>query len=334
MKISKYNASGNDFAIFHTFTHKNRGDLAKQICDRFSGVGADGLIVLVPINGDQNSKKECDFAWEFYNSDGSAAAMCGNGSRAAALYAYENELGGAKMSFLTGAGKIVANIYDDGVEIAFSRAKMVQKSFKEAGRTWHFYDTGVPHLVNFVANLDEFDLNLARLMREKYNANVNFATILPSGEIGVRTYERGVENETNACGTGMAACFWVALQTGILGQILGENFSANCQNEADFIKTNAKSSTTSADFTLENKVSNLDEISSQNMANLKANFNEIKTNLNENQKQISTQNEILTCQSVILRPKSGEKLYFRAQDGTIFFKGAVRHCFDAEYFLQ
>ena len=65
MKISKYNASGNDFAIFHTFTHKNRGDLAKQICDRFSGVGADGLIVLVPINGDQNSKKECDFAWSF-----------------------------------------------------------------------------------------------------------------------------------------------------------------------------------------------------------------------------------------------------------------------------
>ena len=210
MKISKYNASGNDFAIFHTFTHKDRGNLAKQICDRFSGVGADGLIVLVPINGDQNSKKECDFAWEFYNSDGSAATMCGNGSRAAALYAYENELGGAKMSFLTGAGKIVANIYDDGVEIAFSRAKMVQKSFKEAGRTWHFYDTGVPHLVNFVENLDEFDLNLARTMREKYNANVNFATILPSCEIVVRTYERGVENDTNACGRSTAPRFWRA----------------------------------------------------------------------------------------------------------------------------
>lgn len=327
MKISKYNASGNDFAIFHTFTHKDRGNLAKQICDRFSGVGADGLIVLVPINGDQNSKKECDFAWEFYNSDGSAAAMCGNGSRAAALYAYENELGGAKMSFLTGAGKIVANIYDDGVEIAFSRAKMVQKSFKEAGRTWHFYDTGVPHLVNFVENLDEFDLNLACLMREKYNANVNFATILPSCEIGVRTYERGVENETNACGTGMAACFWTALQTGILG----ENLSESCQNEADFAKTNAKLPTFSAK-NLEGKTSNLDEISSQNMTNLKENSNESKANLDE--KQIFAENEILTYQSVILRPKSGEKLYFRAQDGTIFFKGAVRHCFDAEYFLQ
>ena len=325
MKISKYNASGNDFAIFHTFTHKDRGNLAKQICDRFSGVGADGLIVLVPINGDQNSKKECDFAWEFYNSDGSTATMCGNGSRAAALYAYENELGGAKMSFLTGAGKIVANIYDDGVEIAFSRAKMVQKSFKEAGRTWHCYDTGVPHLVNFVENLDEFDLNLARLMREKYNANVNFATILPSGEIGVRTYERGVENETNACGTGMAACFWTALQMGILG----ENLSVSCQNEADFAKTNATLPTFSAK-NLESKTSNLDEISSQNMANLKENSNESKANLDE--KQISTQNEILTYQSVILRPKSCEKLYFRAQDGTIFFKGAVRHCFDAEYF--
>ena len=68
------------------------------------------------------------------------------------------------------------------------------------------------------------------------------------------------------------------------------------------------------------------------MANLKENSNESKANLDE--KQISTQNEILTYQSVILRPKSGEKLYFRAQDGTIFFKGAVRHCFNAEYFLQ
>ena len=164
-------------------------------------------------------------------------------------------------------------------------------------------------------------------MREKYNANVNFATILPSCEIGVRTYERGVENETNACGTGMAACFWTALQTGILG----ENLSASCQNEADFAKTNTKLPTFSAK-NLESKTSNLDEISSQNMANLKENSSESKANLDE--KQISTQNEILTCQSVILRPKSGEKLYFRAQDGTIFFKGAVRHCFDAEYFCM
>ena len=75
MKISKYNASGNDFAVFHAFIGKDRSELARAVCDRAGGVGADGLIVLLP-NG-RNSVK-----WEFYNSDGSYAAMCGNGSRA------------------------------------------------------------------------------------------------------------------------------------------------------------------------------------------------------------------------------------------------------------
>jgi len=81
LALSKYNASGNDFVIFHTFKEADFSDLAKRLCDRHRGLGADGLIALVPHG-------EYDFAWRFYNSDGSEAAMCGNGSRAAAHYAY------------------------------------------------------------------------------------------------------------------------------------------------------------------------------------------------------------------------------------------------------
>ena len=93
MKISKYCASGNDFVIITAFSNKNRSLLAKKLCDRFNGVGADGLIIILP---DTNN----DFKWEFYNSDGSVAKMCGNGARAAFMYAYENNLISKKAKFL------------------------------------------------------------------------------------------------------------------------------------------------------------------------------------------------------------------------------------------
>ena len=97
MFVAKYSANGNDFVIFHTFDKRDRTELAKELCNRQNGVGADGLIVLIP-------HAKYDFEWEFYNSDGSLAAMCGNGSRAAAHYAYINDIAPKKMSFLTGAG--------------------------------------------------------------------------------------------------------------------------------------------------------------------------------------------------------------------------------------
>ena len=85
MKLSKYSANGNDFIIFHSDIKANRTNLAKELCHRQDGVGADGLIVLVP-------HESLDFEWEFYNADGSHADMCGNGSRATAHYAYNNSL--------------------------------------------------------------------------------------------------------------------------------------------------------------------------------------------------------------------------------------------------
>ena len=202
MQITKYNASGNDFVIFHTFVKENRSSLAKAVCDRQKGIGADGLIVLIP-------HETYDFEWQFYNSDGSDASMCGNGTRACAHYAYTNGLASSSMRFLTGAGVIASCVEGDVVETELTSSKACSQPFVEHGLTWHFYDTGVPHLVTFVEDLNLFDKEIARQMRYAYNVNVNYA-LVQEGHLHVRTYERGVEDETLACGTGMAASFYAA----------------------------------------------------------------------------------------------------------------------------
>lgn len=210
MQLSKYNASGNDFVIFQAidnayFGSIDRSKLAQKLCNRFSGVGADGMIII------KRSSSSSDFAWEFYNSDGSKAAMCGNGSRAAALYAYKNQICANACSFDTEAGVIGASIDGNSVEVTLSEPKKLSEPFNEMGFEWSFYDTGVPHLVSFVDDLKLFDLEICKAMRVKYNANVNYAKF-DGKRLLVRTFERGVENETNACGTGMAASFFTGFE--------------------------------------------------------------------------------------------------------------------------
>ncbi len=208
MQIAKYNASGNDFVIFHTFAKAPRNDLAKRLCHRQSGVGADGLIVLVP-------HAEYDFEWEFYNSDGSDAEMCGNGSRAAAHYAATNGLCSSRMRFLTLAGVIEASVEGDEAEVKLTAPEVIESTIVGGGHRWQLIDTGVPHLVTFVDDLKAYNKEIAREMRQAHNANVNFCKIDNENKtLHVRTYERGVEDETLACGTGMAACFYAAYQDG------------------------------------------------------------------------------------------------------------------------
>lgn len=202
MQIAKYNASGNDFVIFHTFKEEDRSALARTVCDRQKGIGADGLIVLLP-------HTDYDFAWQFYNSDGSMASMCGNGTRACAHYAFTNDLAPSSMCFLTGAGVIHSTVADTIVETELTSPITLREPFEEHGQIWFFYDTGVPHLVCFVDDISTFNKNIARQMRYAYNANVNYVA-LHEGVLHVRTYERGVEDETLACGTGMAASFYAA----------------------------------------------------------------------------------------------------------------------------
>jgi len=203
MSVMKYSASGNDFVIFHTFIKKDRSKLAEELCDRQNGVGADGLIVLLP------HEKE-DFEWQFYNSDGSEAEMCGNGSRACAHYAFSNDLAPKNMSFLTLAGVIHAQVDGDIVLSELTPPQILEKDIIFNGKNWWKINTGVPHMVRFTENIEEFDIEEMREVRYKYNANVNIVFIDKDKNLKVRTYERGVEDETLACGTGMAASFYRA----------------------------------------------------------------------------------------------------------------------------
>lgn len=211
MMLAKYSASGNDFVLFHTFVKKPRNDLARLLCDRQNGVGADGLIVLVPHN-------DYDFEWQFYNADGSDAEMCGNGSRACAHYAASRGLAPGTMSFLTIAGEIKAQVEGNMVQSDLTPPVIKDEGIVEGGKTWWLIDTGVPHLVTFDADIECFDIEEARALRHKYNANVNISMVQEDGSLRVRTYERGVEDETLACGTGMAACFYRANREGMAGE--------------------------------------------------------------------------------------------------------------------
>ena len=171
MTVTKYSANGNDFIIFHAQNREDRSELAKKLCHRQNGVGADGMVVLIP-------HRDYDFEWEFYNADGSEAAMCGNASRAVAHYALEKGISKEdKAIFLTGAGVIRATINGLYVISDMVKPKIIDRKIEISGELWWLIDSGVPHLVSFRDSIDEFDIEEMRRLREKYNANVNIATI-------------------------------------------------------------------------------------------------------------------------------------------------------------
>ncbi len=208
MILEKYNASGNDFVITHKFKREDFSEFAKKVCNRQTGIGADGFIVLIPHH-------ELDFEWLFYNSDGTMAEMCGNGSRATAHYAFNNNLADKNLKFLTGAGEIGCFVDGDIVSTDLTPPKILKVDIEESGYNWWLINTGVPHLVSLRDDISDFDIEDARRLRWKYNANVNIAKVdKNNGNLFVRTFERGVENETLACGTGMAGCFYRASQEG------------------------------------------------------------------------------------------------------------------------
>jgi len=200
VKITKYSGNGNDFVIFIGKEKEDYSQLAKKLCHRQNGVGADGLVVVLP-------HEAYDFEWDFYNADGSSASMCGNASRCVAHFAQEKGIStNNKSEFLTGAGVIRATINGMYVVSDMVEPKIISQNIEEEGESWWLIDSGVPHLVAMRDDIKTFDIVQARRLREKYNCNVNICNI-KDDTLYVRTYERGVEDETLACGTGMVACF-------------------------------------------------------------------------------------------------------------------------------
>ena len=341
MQGSKFDANGNDFVIMQSALKSgDESDLARALCDRHAGVGADGLIIIA--NDDA-----CDFAWRFYNSDGSHADMCGNGSRAALMYAYSACVCGARAQFRTGAGVIRGEVLDYDaaraqalVKVRLPRPKKVREKFSQNGLSWYFYDTGVPHLVAFLPDLPSADWEMARAMRREHNANVNFAHF-DGQALFVRTYERGVEAETLACGTGMGACFVALVQNSAdlgvnLAQICGENGAnldekrTNSSDNAieilrsgftEYLEKTSKIRNEISDSvqSIKNLTENLDEISRQNPAEIsRANLDANSANLDKI--------------SITIRPSSGDKLTYIAQNADIWAQGWVKHSFDFTYF--
>lgn len=221
MLLTKYSASGNDFLITTTLKRANRTNLAKKLCDRHNGIGADGFVVLLP-------HSKFAYQWEFYNADGSRANMCGNASRCVAHYAYASKIAPKNHSFLSNAGEIKVRVAGSEVEVNLGEVRILRENLPESFHKSHFtlLDSGVPHLVAFVPHLHLADFmpknfrqdsqnvaqNLAFLknLRDKYNANVNLAFIASKDHIELLTYERGVEYITLACGTGMCAVYYLA----------------------------------------------------------------------------------------------------------------------------
>ncbi|WP_245942766.1 diaminopimelate epimerase [Helicobacter brantae] len=202
IELEKYSASGNDFLITHTLPSSlNPQELALKLCDRHNGIGSDGLVLL-------KSHSQYAYEWEFYNSDGSKARMCGNASRCVGLYAFLHSIAPKSHRFLSGAGVIEVAITSESYPYRVSSNLGAYKIFAlNQNDGWDFFDTGVPHLVKFIEEEEEFEnfcIHTMRDLRVQYDSNVNI--VFPTQEgYKVKTFERGVEDITLACGTGMAS---------------------------------------------------------------------------------------------------------------------------------
>jgi diaminopimelate epimerase len=207
----KMNGCGNDFILIDNRTAWLASDPAafcKDVCRRKLSVGADGLILI-------ESSDTFDFQWQFYNADGSRAEMCGNGARCAARFAHLLGIAGEEMVFLTDAGPIEARIRGDQVKIKMTPPSDcrtdVALDLGGGRRTVSSINTGVPHVVLETDRLAEADIvPLGREIRRHAHfapagTNVNFIERDDDKRLQVRTYERGVEDETLACGTGCVA---------------------------------------------------------------------------------------------------------------------------------
>lgn len=223
IEFYKMSGSGNDFIIIdNRDLSLNVGDIrefVRRVCRRKLSVGADGLFLIEPSG-------LADFKWQFYNSDGSTAEMCGNGSRCVARFAYHKDIAGSKMSFETIAGIISAEVNDDIVKVKLTDPSLIkpEERIEVDGRTFILdsVNTGVPHAVAFVDDLQSFAVaEWGRKIRfhehfAPQGTNANFAAVLNGHKIQVRTYERGVEDETLACGTGMVAAVLAAAQRNLV----------------------------------------------------------------------------------------------------------------------
>ncbi len=223
LNFLKVCGTGNDFIVVLNLKNKynyNWSNLAGILCKRRFSVGADGLVIL-------EKSKKADARMRIFNPDGSEAEMCGNAARCCARVLAEEGLASAsdiKMETLSGI--ITAQVKGNNVKIKMTNPKNfkdeIHVKIGDENYKGSFINTGVPHTVFFVDDIEKIDLlKIGPKIRydkqfQPAGTNVNFAQVLDNDSISIRTYERGVENETYACGTGAVASSIVGYLKGLL----------------------------------------------------------------------------------------------------------------------
>lgn len=230
MEFMKIQGAGNDFIVINNMKLKlplnSIPEIAKRLCTRKISLGADGLMVIDFADG------EADFKMLFFNSDGSIGEMCGNGARCIARYAYVNSIVSKKMKFETGAGIVLAEILDNRqVKVELNKPEVIKLNadveidgFRYECSYIELGNPGLPHAVvkyeglSYVNEHDIFDLGRKIRYYKDFpkGANVNFYDIIDDTTAIVKTYERGVENFTLACGTGSGSTALALMLKGYL----------------------------------------------------------------------------------------------------------------------
>jgi len=238
MKISfdKYHGCGNDFIIVDNLSNtfpKDSENQIKKFCNRRFGIGADGLILV-------NHNDKFPIEMIYYNSDGKISTMCGNGGRCFMHYCYNNDIIKNKSEFLACDGVHYGVVNDDYVKVSMSDVNGYKKY-----NDYLFLNTGSPHLVKCVNDVSSFDLinisrNIQKINQFDKGVNVNLVSRKNDDLYQIRTYERGVEEETLSCGTGAVAS---ALALNILSLVNSKTVNLDTKGgllTVDFHKSNSK----------------------------------------------------------------------------------------------
>ncbi len=238
--FTKLSGCHNDFVLLDNRDGRIPGDptqWARTLCRRRYSIGADGLLVI-------ESDSQVQFSMCYYNADGSMADLCGNGARCAALYAYRKGIVPQEMKFRSSAGMHWAHVKTDTVQVSMPEPRDIRRdlhlSIDGQDLTGTFVHSGVPHFVSFVQNIaDAAVVELGHKIRHHpqfspEGTNADFARIQSPNRLALRTYERGVEDETLACGTGATAAAIAAhLGHGLTPPVIVDT-QGNCILVVDF----------------------------------------------------------------------------------------------------